>query len=298
MHILRYYTLPLAVMTLGCAHQSGGAEGAAEPAPAPAPAPEPAAKVAAGQEPMRPPTTGQEVAYSAGPTTLKGYLVYPTNATGKRPGVLVVHEWWGHNEHSRNAATKLAELGYVALAVDMFGDGKTASHPEDATKMMMALMSNPQESAARFEAARTLLANDPHTDPTRIAAIGYCMGGAVSLNAARRGVKLDAIGSFHGNLATQSPMPKGGFKGKILIETGGSDPFVPPEQVEAFKKEMDAAGADYHIDVYPNAKHAFTNPAATAAGEKFSLPLAYDAEADAASWQKLIELLSQVWPEG
>ena len=129
-----------------------------------------------------------------------------------------------------------------------------------------------------------------------IAAIGYCFGGGVVLNMARAGEPLAAVASFHGMLAAQQPMKPGAFAGRILVATGGADPFVPAEQVDAFKREMEAAGAHYEVVVYPDAKHGFTNPAATESGAKFSMPLAYDAAADAASWQKLTELLKQVWP--
>ena len=150
---LRRTALLLAFVTLGCAHGSGTSEGAAEPAAASPETEAPAAKVAAGQPHMAPETTGQEVSYTSGSATLEGYLAYPTNAAGKRPGVLVVHEWWGLNDHARNVATKLAQLGYVALAVDMYGDGKVASHPEDAKSFMMSVMSNPKEAAARCYSA-------------------------------------------------------------------------------------------------------------------------------------------------
>ncbi len=278
-----------AVIAAGC---SSGESSAGGPEPQIAPAatsgaetPTPLAKV-----------EGKEVVYEANGTQLEGFIAYPANATGKRPGVLVIHEWWGHTDYVRMRAQKLAELGYVALALDMYGDGKQATHPEDATKMMMEVMGNLEVATKRFSAAKALLENDPRTDATRIAAVGYCMGGAVALNMARAGTDLDAIAVFHGNLATQQPMAVGAYKGKILVASGGADPFVPPEQVQAFEKEMQAAGADYKLDLYPNAKHAFTNPAATENGEKFKIPLAYDAEADAASWKKLEEFLAQVWP--
>jgi dienelactone hydrolase len=239
---------------------------------------------------------GKEVLYEADGTQLKGFIAYPAAATGKRPGVLVIHEWWGHDEYARMRAQKLAELGYVALAVDMYGDGKQASHPEDASKMMMEVMGNLPTAVARFAAAKALLESDPRIDASKIAAIGYCMGGAIALHMARLGSDLDAVAVFHGNLATQQPMAPGAFKGKILIANGGADPFVPAEQVQAFEKEMAAAGASYELQSYPNAKHAFTNPDATAKGEKFKIPLAYDAQADADSWRKLEQLLAQVWP--
>jgi dienelactone hydrolase len=153
-------------------------------------------------------------------------------------------------------------------------------------------MGNMPEAKARFEAARALLAADPRVDSTKIAAIGYCFGGAVVLHMARAGEPLAAVASFHGMLGSAHPMKAGAFAGPILVATGGADPFVPGEQVEAFKKEMDAAGARYEVVVYPAAQHGFTNPDATANGQKFQLPLAYDAAADAASWQKLEALLA------
>jgi len=231
------------------------------------------------------------VSYSAGATQLNGFIAYPAGSD-KRPAVLVVHEWWGLNDYARMRAQKLAEQGYVALAVDMYGGGKLAAHPDDAKKFAGEVMSNMPEAKARFEAARALLAADPRVDASKIAAIGYCFGGAVVLNMARAGEPLAAVASFHGMLGSAEPMKPGAFTGPILVATGGADPFVPGEQVEAFKKEMDAAGAHYEVVVYPDAKHAFTNPDATASGAQFQLPLAYDASADAASWQKLEALLA------
>jgi dienelactone hydrolase len=281
----------LCVLTVvtGC---SSGESSAGEPVPTQ----EPARTSGAEAPPAVTRIEGKDVVYEADGTPLKGFIAYPADATDKRPGVLVLHEWWGHNDYVRTRARKLAELGYVALALDMYGDGKQANHPEDATKMMMEVMGNLEVAVKRFEAARALLASDPRTDAERIAAVGYCMGGAIALNMARRGADLDAVAVFHGNLATQKPMAEGAFSGKILVANGGADPFVPPEQVQAFEKEMTTAKADYELNSYPGAKHAFTNPAATDTGEKHQLPLAYDAEADAASWQKLEQLLAEVWP--
>jgi dienelactone hydrolase len=256
------------------------------------------AEATTGAEVAAPPAQveGKEVEYAADGTQLKGFIAYPGGAATKRPGVLVIHEWWGHNEYARARAKQLAELGYVALAVDMYGEGKQASHPDDAKKMMMEVMSNLGVMTQRFNAAKALLQSDARVDGERIGAIGYCMGGAVALNMARAGADLDVIGVFHGNLAAQQPMATGAFKGKILVANGAADPFVPAEQVQAFEKEMQAAGASYVVRSYPNAKHAFTNPAATEAGQKFQLPIAYDADADRASWQELTQLLAQVWP--
>jgi dienelactone hydrolase len=244
---------------------------------------------AAPAAPQTPQT--KAVSYSAGATQLNGFIAYPAGSD-KRPGVLVVHEWWGLNDYVRMRAQKLAELGYVALAVDMYGGGKLAAHPDDAKKFAGEVMGNMPEAKARFEAARALLASDPRVDASKIAAIGYCLGGAVVLHMARAGQPLAAVASFHGMLGSAEPMKPGAFAGQILVATGGADPMVPAEQVEGFKKEMDAAGARYEVVVYPGAQHAFTNPDANTKGAEFKLPIAYDAEADAASWQKLEALLA------
>ncbi|HVZ32989.1 MAG TPA: dienelactone hydrolase family protein [Polyangiaceae bacterium] len=239
----------------------------------------------------------RELGYDAGGTHLKGMLAYPAHAGGPRPGVLVLPEWWGLNDHGRERARALAELGYVALAADLFGEGKNTEHAADAQKMMMELMSNQEVAAQRFEAALATLKADPHVDPNKIAAIGFCMGGAVALAAARRGDDLDLVGVFHGNYATQTPMPKGAFAGKIFIAHGAADSFNPPDKVQALKQELDGAGARYEIVSYAGAKHGFTNPAATELGIKNGLDLAYDAQADAQSWAKLQELLQEAFPE-
>jgi dienelactone hydrolase len=269
-----------------------------------APAPETAPVSSMDEDPPAPPEPDsppmpvetKEVTYSSGSTTLKGFIAYP-GTSEKRPGVIVVHEWWGQNDYARDRAKQLAELGYVGFAIDMYGDGKQATHPDDAKKFMMEALSNMPEAVKRFDAAKALLMSDARVDAARLGGIGYCFGGAVLLHMARIGTDLDVIASFHGNLATQKPMPAGVFGGKIFVAQGGADPFVPQEQLDAFKKEMDAAKASYEVEVYPGAKHAFTNPAATENGAKFKLPLAYDPEADTKSWEKLRTLLGFVWQE-
>jgi len=148
---------------------------------------------------------GKEVTYTADTLTMKGYIVYDDKFTGQRPGVLVVHEWWGNNDYSRKRADMLAGLGYVALAVDMYGDGKLADNPNDAGKLATEVMTNMSAMKARFMAAMDFLKADEHVDPMRLAAIGYCFGGGVVLAMAREGADLKAVVSFHGNLATQHP---------------------------------------------------------------------------------------------
>ncbi len=240
-----------------------------------------------------PSVTSKEVTYSSGTTTMKGFIAYPAT-NEKRPGVLVVHEWWGLNDYVRARARKLAELGYVAFAVDMYGDGKVTDHPEQAKEFMMATLSNMDDAQKRFEAAQALLASDARVDGSKLAAIGYCFGGATVLHMARAGDDLKLVASFHGSLGTQKPMQKGVFNGKIFVAHGAADLLVPAEQVAAFKQEMEAASTPYELVEYAGAKHGFTNPEASALGQKNSMPLEYNAEADAASWQHLVELLAQL----
>ncbi len=237
----------------------------------------------------------EEITYTAGGATCTGYLAWDASKTGRRPGVLVVHEWWGHNEYVRRRARMLAELGYTAFALDMYGDGKHATHPDDAGKFAKEVFANMAAGTERFVAARRVLAGHASTDPKHIAAIGYCFGGAIVLGMARAGMDLDAVASFHGNLATETPAKKGAVKARLLVCHGADDQFIPPEQVAAFKSEMDAAGADYRFIAYPGAMHGFTSKEADANGKQFHLPLAYHQAADEQSWQALRELLARTW---
>jgi len=237
---------------------------------------------------------GENVSYSSATTEMQGYLAINESQTGKRPGVLVVHEWWGHNDYTRERADMLAELGYVALAVDMYGDGKQAEHPDDAGKFAGMVMSNLDEAKARFDAALEVLKANPYVDADQIAAIGYCFGGSVVLSMANDGYDLDAVAAFHSGV--QLPIqPSENIKAKILVAQGADDPFVSPESVVAYKEAMDQVGADYTYIDYPGAVHGFTSKGADALGEKFSLPLKYQKEADEASWQELQKLFESVF---
>jgi dienelactone hydrolase len=234
----------------------------------------------------------RQVEYKQGETVLQGYLAWDDAVPGKRPGVLVVHEWWGHNQHARNQAKRLAEAGYVGFALDMFGKGKLAKHPEDAQAFVAEATKDPVVVKARFLAALELLKQDPHVDPERIAAFGYCFGGAVALGMARQGVDLDAVVTFHGALATQAPAHPGAVKARLLILNGADDPMIAADQLAAFKKEMDAAGARYEIVNLAGARHSFTNPDADQVGME---ALAYNAEADRLSWQKAMTILAEAF---
>lgn len=237
----------------------------------------------------------KNVEYSAQGVVLKGFLAYDDKIQEKRPGILVVHEWWGLNDYARKRAQMLARLGYTALAVDMYGDGKQALHPDDAGKFSSEIMKNFDVGKARFLAAEEFLKNQPTVDPSRIGAIGYCFGGGVVLNMARQGADLAAVASFHGNLQAVKPAEPGMVKAKIRVYTGGSDKLVPPDAVEAFKKEMTDAKADYKVIVYPEALHSFTSREATELGKKFNLPMAYNKKADRESWQDMRKFFDTVF---
>jgi dienelactone hydrolase len=238
---------------------------------------------------------GKEVSYKAGGTTLKGYIAYDDAVPGKRPGVLVVHEWWGHNEYARMRARMLAAQGYTALAVDMYGDGKQAHHPDDAGKFAGEVSKNAKLAKARFDAALKLIRKHKTVDAGNIAAIGYCFGGSVVLNMARMGKPLKAVLSFHGGLGTESPAEAGKVKARIASFTGEDDPMIPAAQVAVFRQEMDKAGVSYIAVTYPGARHAFTNPDADKYGQEFKLPLAYNAAADKASWEEGLAFLADAF---
>ena len=221
------------------------------------------------------------VTYSDGTTTMKGFVVYDDASTAKRPGIIMVHEWWGITPHIHNEAKKYAAQGYTAFIADMYGDAKTADNPKDAGALSGGVMKDPKAMESRFNAAKAELAKQATVNPDRIGAVGYCFGGAVVINMARTGADLKAVAGFHASLGLNTPAPAAGtIKAKILILNGADDPFVKREQYDTLKKELDAAKANYQVIEYPGAVHAFTNPEATALGEKFKLPLKYDAKAD------------------
>ncbi|MFB9265753.1 dienelactone hydrolase family protein [Bradyrhizobium erythrophlei] len=223
----------------------------------------------------------QPVTYTDGETTMKGFVVYDDAIQAKRPGIVMVHEWWGITNHMHSEARKFAEQGYTAFIADMYGDAKTADNPKDAGALSSSVMENPQAMEQRFNAARGELAKQASVNPQRIGAVGYCFGGAVVLNMARAGADLAAVAGFHATLGLNTPAPApGSVKAKILVLNGADDAFVKREQYDALKKDFDAAKADYRVIEYPGAVHAFTNPEATELGKKFNLPIRYDAKAD------------------
>ncbi len=228
-------------------------------------------------------------------TELVLLLAQPATAAGRRPGVLVLPEWWGMTDYPKRRARMLAELGYAALAVDMYGGGQTADNPDDAGRLMNGVMGDIGAAEARLKAALEYLQSRPNVDPERMGAIGYCMGGALALHAARIGLPLAGVVSFHGALGSFHQPAPGGVHAKILVCHGGADALVPEDTVAAFKQEMTEAGAEFKFVTYPGALHGFSNPAADANGRKFGLPLAYDADTDRKSWQAMQDFLEEVF---
>ena len=238
---------------------------------------------------------GKEITYENDGVTFNGFIAYDADRAGTLPGVLVVHEWWGHNEYARKRARQLAHMGYVGLAVDMYGDGKQAEHPKEAGAFSGAVMKNMDVAKARFDAALDLLRKQQNVDPKKTAAIGYCFGGGVVLNMARMGTDVQGVASFHGSLDAKATAKPGTITTRILVCHGADDQFIPHEKVARFKKEMDTAKATYEFISYEGATHSFTNPGADAAAEKFGIPIAYNEAADKASWKQLKDFLADLF---
>ena len=228
----------------------------------------------------------ENVNYEIDSLNMDGYVVYDSAITGKRPAVLVVHEWWGLNEYTKRRTRELAGLGYIAMAVDMYGNGQRADNPDLAGKLAAPFYKDPAMARAHFDAALNKLKTYKEVDTANIGAIGYCFGGGVLLNIARLGEPLKGLVSFHGSLIG-TPADKNLLKAKLLVLHGDDDKFVLPAEVATFKKQMDSIGASYTFKSYPGANHAFSNPDATAMGQKFKIPIAYNAAADTASWNEM-----------
>lgn len=242
-----------------------------------------------------PKIVNEQVTYTSGNDTLVGYLYYDENSNEKKPGIIVVHEWWGNNSYAQKRAQMLAELGYVALAADMYGNGKILDNPKDAQAHADVIYSNPDLLKARMMAAHQTLINSNRVINDQIAAIGYCFGGTVVLNAAAMGVPLDAVVSFHGGLAGFKATPA--LKNThVLVCNGGADPFVTEDDIKNFKNEMNRENVPFVFKEYEGATHAFTNPESTEAGEKFNMPIAYNESADKASWQDMLDFFKEHFP--
>lgn len=217
-----------------------------------------------------------------------GYMAWDDSVSGERPGILVVHEWWGHDEFSRNQAEKLAKEGYTALALDMYGEGKHADHPEQAKEFMKQANSDMELMQARFRTAMKRLQDHDTVNPDRIAAQGYCFGGAVVLNMARLGMDLDGVVSFHGSLGSPIEAESGEVEAAVRAYTGGADQFVPAEQVSGFVQEMHNANVDYALRSFPGVQHSFMNPEADEYAKEFDMPVGYDEDAAETAWARAL----------
>lgn len=237
----------------------------------------------------------ETVRLDADGTELECYLASDDHGDARRPGVLVVHEWWGLTDQVRGRARMLAELGYPALAVDIYGGGQVADNPDDAGRLMNGVLGDMSQADSRLGAALGYLQNHAAVDSGRIAAIGYCFGGAMVLHAARTGQPLAGVVSFHGALGSSHKPAPGSVLAKILVCHGADDVLVPQDQVAAFTDEMQAAGADLRFIAYPGAMHGFTNPEADANGKKYGLPLAYSEEADRRSWKDMQDFFKEIF---
>lgn len=235
----------------------------------------------------------EKVTYSIDNKTFNGVIVYDENMTGKRPAVLVVHEWWGLTDYPIMRARKLAELGYIAMAVDMYGDGKTAANPTAAQELATPFYKDSQLSKTRLEAALSKLKEYKQTDNSNVFAIGYCFGGSVVLNSAKLGADLKGVVSFHGGVAGV-PANKDLLKAKILVCNGGSDKFVSGKDIDMFRHQLDSIGAEYKFISYPDALHAFSNPDATKLGKQFNMPIAYNEKADIDSWNDMTMFFDKI----
>ena len=231
--------------------------------------------------------------YKSSELTFRGYLAYDEAKLEKRPGVLVVHEAWGLDEHARSRAERLAQLGYAALAVDMFGDGKQATGVQEGLQLIQELNNDPKTLRSRIQAAYEALLSVPQVDRSRVAGIGYCFGGQTVLELARSGAPVAGVVSFHGALQTKMPAQPGKVKAKILVCTGADDPFIPLDQVNAFINEMREAGTDYQVIIYGNTKHAFTNPKAAELGLQ---QRAYNQSSDERSWAAMESFFHEIFP--
>lgn len=226
----------------------------------------------------------REIEYKDGDTVLLGYLAFDDAAKEKRPGVLVIHEWWGHDDYVRSRAEQLARLGYVAFALDMYGKGTLAKTPEDASKLASAFYKDAELGRRRAAAGLEVLRKQEAVDPARLAAIGYCFGGRMALELARSGADLRGVVSFHGSLSTEKPAEAAALKAKVLVCNGGDDAFVSEEEIVGFVDEMRRAKADWQIVHYGGAVHSFTNPAADQRGIK---GVKYHPDADRRSWEHM-----------
>ncbi len=224
------------------------------------------------------------ITYNHGEVELEGFMAWDDSDSGKRPGILVIHEWTGLNDYSKMRCQQLAEMGYVAFAVDMYGKGVRPQSSNEASKQAGIYRGNRNLMRQRVAAGLDVLVNNELCDRYRVAAIGYCFGGGTALELARSGAEIAGVVSFHGNLDTPDPEIAENIRCKILVCHGAIDPHVPDDQVAAFFEEMSTAGVDFQFIAYSGAVHAFTN---AGAGNDPSKGAAYSESADKRSWQHM-----------
>jgi dienelactone hydrolase len=230
------------------------------------------------------------VQYKQGDAVLEGYLAYDDAVQGKRPGILIVHEWWGLNGYAKKRAEQLAALGYVAFAADIYGKGLLTSDFKQAAEWSGKYKNDRKLFRARTQAGLDVLRKDAHVDAKRIAAIGYCFGGTAVLEMARGGQDVDGVVSFHGGL--NAPIPANRIKAKVLVLHGADDPYVPEAEVKGFQDEMKAAQADWQMIFYSGAVHGFSNPGN---GGDNSKGMAYNADADRRSWKAMLTFFDELF---
>jgi dienelactone hydrolase len=232
------------------------------------------------------------VEYQHGDVVLEGYLAYDDAIAGERPAVVVVHEWTGLGDYVRSRTEELAELGYVAFAIDMYGQGIRPTTVEEAAEQATIYRSDRQLMRDRANAGLQWLIDHELSDDDQVAAIGYCFGGGTVLELARSGAPLDGVVSFHGNLDTPDPSDADAIQGRVLVLHGAADPLVPDEQIDDFMAEMAAAEVDWQMVFYGGAVHSFTNPDADNANID---GVAYDPEADARSWAAMQQFFNEIF---
>jgi len=237
----------------------------------------------------------EEVSYSADGVEMKAHIVWDSSKAGQRPGVLVVHEWWGCNDYAKRRAHMLAEAGYTGMAIDLYGGGRIAANPDEAGGLMNARIADMEGTRLRFLTALEVLKAHDTVDAGRTAAIGYCFGGGVVTHMARMGAPLKVTGSFHGavGLAAVDGPPR--FDCRIMVYNGEADSLISTDQIKGFKSIMRKTGGQYDFIQLPGALHGFSNPQATANGEKYDLPLAYNPLADECSWAHFCLTMEQVF---
>ncbi|MBI5749011.1 MAG: dienelactone hydrolase family protein [Nitrospinae bacterium] len=232
------------------------------------------------------------VEYKQGDTVLEGYIAYDDAIKGKRPGVLIVHEWMGVNNYVKKRAEQIVKLGYVAFAADIYGKGVRPKNRDEAAAESKKYKTDRQLMRNRVNAGLDVLKNHKLVDIKHTAAIGYCFGGTTVLELARSGADVNGVVSFHGGLDSLNPNDAKNIKGKVLALHGGDDPFVPAEQVAAFQDEMRKAGVDWHMVIYGGAVHSFTNPDS---GNDNSKGAAYNEKADKRSWEDMKQFFSEIF---